>query len=113
MPAAVVVRQRRVRVPAARMRRAAQRALDALGHRGKCGFAVKCCENGAADEGRAAKTCENGAAEPLHGYAAAVDKGRIGAVDGKRRLMAKINRSGCRAPVIAPAVRPVAQTAIP
>jgi probable rRNA maturation factor len=31
MPAAVVVRQRRVRVPAARMARAAQRALDALG----------------------------------------------------------------------------------
>jgi probable rRNA maturation factor len=31
MPAAVVVRQRRVRVPAARMARAAQRVLDALG----------------------------------------------------------------------------------
>lgn len=34
MPAAVVVRQRRVRVPAARMARAAQRALEALGRPG-------------------------------------------------------------------------------
>ena len=54
------------------------------------------------DEGRAAQTSQNGAAEPLDGDAAAIDHRGLGAVDGKRRLVAKIDDPGL-ASVAAPA----------
>ena len=82
--------------------RAAQGPLDAFGNLGKGHFAVKRGENGAADESRAAQARQDGAAEPLYGNAAAVDHRGLGAVNGKRRLMAEIDHPSL-APVSAPA----------
>ncbi len=76
--------------------RAAQRAFDALRHFGKGHFAVERRKNGAADEGCAAQAGQNRAAEPLHRDAAAIDHRGFGAIDGKRRLVAEIDRSRSR-----------------
>ncbi len=82
--------------------RAAQRAFDAFRHLGEGHFAVERRKNGAADESCAAQTGQNGAAEPLHGDAAAIDHRGFGAIDGKRRLVTKIDDPGL-ASVSAPA----------
>src|SRR5216684_438242 len=74
--------------------RAAQRALDALRHLGERHFAVERRKNGAADQSCAAQTRQDGAAEPLHGDAAAIDHRGFGAIDGKWRLVTKINDPG-------------------
>ena len=82
--------------------RAAQRAFDPFRHLGEGHFAVERRKNGAADEGRAAQTSQNGAAKPLYGDAAAIDHRGLGAINGKRRLVTKINDPGL-ASVAAPA----------
>jgi hypothetical protein len=82
--------------------RAAQRALDAFRDLGKCHFAVERRKNGAADESRAAQASQDGAAKPLYRDAAAIDHRGFGAIDGKWRLMTKINDPGL-APVASPA----------
>jgi hypothetical protein len=81
---------------------AAQRAFDPLRNLGKGHFAVERRKNGAADESCAAQASENRAAEPLHGDTAAIDDRSLGAVNGKRWLVAEINDPGL-APVTAPA----------
>ena len=81
---------------------AAQRAFDAFRHLGEGHFAVERRENGAADQSCAAQTGQDRAAEPLNGDAAAIDNRGLGAIDGKRRLVAEINDPGF-APVAAPA----------
>ena len=82
--------------------RAAQRTLDPLRHLGKGHFAVQRRKNGAADQSCAAQTSQDGAAKPLYGDAAAIDHRSFGAVDGKGRLVTKINDPGL-ASVAAPA----------
>ena len=82
--------------------RTAQRALDAFRYLGKGHFAVERRKNGAADQSRAAQTGQDGAAKPLYGDAAAIDHRGFGAIDGKRRLVTKIDDPGL-ASVAAPA----------
>src|SRR6202035_3310008 len=74
--------------------RAAQRALDPFRHLGEGHLAVEGRKNGAADESCAAQTRQDGAAKPLYGDAAAVDDSGFGSVDGKRRLVTKIDDPG-------------------
>ena len=81
---------------------AAQRALDPFRHLGEGHFTVEGSKNGAADESRAAQSGQDGAAKPLYGDAAAVDDSGFGPVDGKRRLVTKIDDPGL-ASVAAPA----------
>ena len=74
--------------------RAAQRGLDALGHRGEVGLAVERRENGAAHESRAAHARQDRAGKPLRRDAAAIDHAAIAAVHRKRGLVAEIHDLG-------------------
>jgi hypothetical protein len=93
-------------------KRAAQCALDPFRHLGEGHFTIKRSKNGAADKGCAAQSSQDRAAKPLHGDAAAIDHRSLRAIDGKRRLVTKIDDPGI-APVTASPWRPLAQTAVP
>jgi hypothetical protein len=82
--------------------RSPQRAFDPFRYLGKRHFAVERRKNGAADQSCAAQAGQDGAAKPLYRDAAAIDHRGFGAIDGKRRLVTKIDDPGL-APVAAPA----------
>ena len=86
--------------------RAAQGTFHALGHGREMRLAVERRENGAAHQGRAAQAGQDRSGKPLGRDAAAIDRDAGAAIDGQRRLVAKIDAIDlapwprCRAPSV-------------
>jgi hypothetical protein len=75
-------------------KRAAERNFDTFRQRGKIGFTVEGCENGAAHESSAAKRGQNRAGKPLHRNPSAIDKSARAAIDRQRWFVAELDALG-------------------